>query len=306
MDKITLDRLCGCAVGAAIGDALGMPLEFGPPSPPDKLVRVMRPGRLPAGSFTDDTEMALALAESLLAHRPLDGADLAQYFVSWYRHNPPDVGIQTAQVLNRIAQGESWQTAEAWALANRPDSAGNGSLMRCWPAALAWWNDRPQLVNDSRLQSRLTHPHPECVAGCIFVNWMIAELVKGAAPSLAFEGALQSVSLPDEMRQAVIAAPTHRREELPNTGWVRHTLESALWGLLTTSSFEEALVQVVNLGGDTDTAGAVTGALAGAAYGLEAIPLTWRQQLRGEWPLGSQKIWHVEDFACLSRQLAMK
>ena len=293
-------------MGAAIGDALGMPLEFGPPSPADKLVRSMLSGSLPAGSFTDDTEMALALAESLLAHRPLDGADLAQRFVSWYRHPPADVGIQTTQVLSRIARGESWQAAEGWALANRPDSAGNGSLMRCWPAALSWWNDRPQLVNDSRLQSRLTHPNPECVAGCIFVNWMIAEMVTGAAPGQAFESAKQALSLPDGMRQAVITAPTRRREELPNTGWVRHTLESALWGLLTTNSFEEALVQVVNLGADADTAGSVTGALAGAAYGLEAIPLAWRQQLRGEWPLGSQNIWSEGDFIELAGQLAMK
>jgi ADP-ribosyl-[dinitrogen reductase] hydrolase len=306
MHEKILDRLCGCAAGAAIGDALGMPLEFGPPSPPDKLVRSMRPGRLPAGSFTDDTEMALALAESLLARRPLDGADLAHRFVSWYRHNPPDVGIQTAQVLNRIARGESWQTAEQCTLANRPDSAGNGSLMRCWPAALAWWNDRPQLVRDSQLQSRLTHPQPECVAGCTFVNCMIAELVNGTAPRQAFESAQQSVSLPDGMRQAALNAATRRREELPNTGWVRHTLESTVWGLLTTSSFEEALVQVVNLGGDADTAGAVTGALAGAAYGFEAIPLAWRQQLHGEWPLGSQQIWYTEDFSRLARQLAMK
>jgi ADP-ribosyl-[dinitrogen reductase] hydrolase len=305
MDKMTLDRLCGCAVGAAVGDALGMPLEFGPPKPADKLVRLMVSGRLPAGSFTDDTEMALALADSLLAHRPLDGDDLAQHFVSWIQRYPPDVGIQTAQVLGRIARGESWQAIEEWMTVEYPNSAGNGSLMRCWPAALAWWNDRPQLVNDSRLQSRLTHPHPECVAGCIFVNSMIAEMVNGASPRTAFESTCKSVSLPDGLYQAVMAAPQRHREDLPNTGWVRHTLESALWGLLTTGSFEEALVQVVNLGGDADTAGAVTGALAGAAYGIVAIPKNWRGNLHGEWPLGSQKIWHEVDFIELARRLAM-
>jgi len=71
------NRLCGIAVGAAVGDALGLPLEFGPASPPDRLVRAMQPGRPPAGAFTDDTEIALALAESLLAQIPLDPADLA-------------------------------------------------------------------------------------------------------------------------------------------------------------------------------------------------------------------------------------
>ncbi len=75
-------RMRGCAVGAAVGDALGMPLEFGPRRPADRLVREMQGGRLPPGTFTDDTEMALALAESLLAHRPLDPMDLAQRFVA--------------------------------------------------------------------------------------------------------------------------------------------------------------------------------------------------------------------------------
>ncbi|HSR31954.1 MAG TPA: ADP-ribosylglycohydrolase family protein, partial [Anaerolineae bacterium] len=104
-----LDRIWGCAVGAAVGDALGMPLEFGPRRPAGALVRDMAPGRIPAGTFTDDTEMALALAESLLACRPLDPADLAGRFVAWYRAGPDDVGIHTRQVLSRFAAGEPWQ-----------------------------------------------------------------------------------------------------------------------------------------------------------------------------------------------------
>ena len=85
MDAAIRDRIRGCAVGAAVGDALGMPLEFGPRRDVDRLVRDMQAARLPAGSFTDDTEMALALAESLVARSPLDPADLAQRFVAWYR-----------------------------------------------------------------------------------------------------------------------------------------------------------------------------------------------------------------------------
>src|SRR5512136_110061 len=99
------DCLRGVAVGAAIGDALGMPLEFGPAIPLDWLVRTMKPGRMPAGTFTADTEMALALADSLLAHRPLDPADLAARFVAWYHAGPPDVGSHTASVLRRIDCG---------------------------------------------------------------------------------------------------------------------------------------------------------------------------------------------------------
>ena len=109
--------------------------------------------------------------------------------------------------------------------------------------------------------------------------------------------------MPQPLRRVVEAASRRHRSELKNSGWVRHTLESAVWGLLTTDSFEDAVVQVVNLGNDADTAGAVVGALAGAAYGLAAIPIRWRESLRGEWPLGSGRIWHTDDLIALADQL---
>lgn len=297
------DRLRGIAVGAAIGDALGMPLEFGPVIPLERLVRDMRPGRLPAGAFTDDTEMALALAESLLEHRPLDPADLAQRFVAWYRAGPPDIGRQTRLVLKRIARGEPWDAAVAAVQAENPWSAGNGSVMRCWPAALAHWDDRAALLAASRLQSQVTHPHPECVAGSAFVNAALCHLLHGAAPAEAVARGLADAAAPDELRQAIAAAPSQRREGLPNTGWVRHTVASAVWGLLTTESFEAAVVQVVNLGDDADTAGAVAGALAGAAYGLAAIPPAWRAALHGEWPLRSGVRWDAAQLIALADRL---
>jgi ADP-ribosyl-[dinitrogen reductase] hydrolase len=156
---------------------------------------------------------------------------------------------------------------------------------------------------ESRLQSRVTHPHPECEGGSAFVNATIYHLVRGAMPVHAVALALDDAAVSDPLREVTEAAPARRRGELRNSGWVRHTLESAVWGLLTTDSFEEAVVQVVNLGGDTDTAGAVVGALAGAAYGLEAIPARWQAVLRGEWPLRSGKIWGVADLADLAERL---
>ena len=111
------------------------------------------------------------------------------------------------------------------------------------------------------------------------------------------------MDLPAALRQIIEEAPAKRRVDLPNTGWVRHTLESAVWGLLTTDSFEEAVVQVVNLGDDADTAGAVVGALAGAAYGLEAIPAAWRAALHGEWPLRSGERWDAARLAALADRL---
>jgi len=298
------NRAQGCAVGAAIGDALGMPLEFGRRRPVDQLVRDMRPGRIPAGTFTDDTEMALALAGSLLAHRPLDPADLARRFVTWLQAGPPDVGIHTRNVLSRIAAGQPWDEAVRAVQAQRPDSAGNGSVMRCWPVALASWNDLDQLLADSRLQSRVTHPHPECEAGSAFVNAAIYYLLRGVPPAEAIAQALDDVAMPQPLRDVVEKAPTRTRDGLPNSGWVRHTLESAVWGLLTTGTFEEAVVQAVNLGNDADTAGTVVGALAGAAYGLDGIPRRWREALRGEWPLRSGQYWRAADLIELADRLA--
>ena len=297
------DRLRGVAVGAAIGDALGMPLEFGPAIPADRLVRTMQAGRLPAGAFTDDTEMALALADSLLEHTPLDADALARHFVAWYRTGPSDVGIQTSNVLGRIARGATWQAAVDVVQRSKPDSAGNGSVMRCWPVALAHWDDLDSLLADSRLQSQVTHPHPECVAGSAFVNATIYHLVHGVEAQAAVGQALDQVAMPPALRQAIVAASAKRRGELPNSGWVRHTIESAIWGLLTTNSFEEAVVQVVNLGNDADTAGAVAGALAGAAYGLSAIPAAWRVAFHGEWPLRSGERWDAARLIALADQL---
>jgi ADP-ribosyl-[dinitrogen reductase] hydrolase len=299
------DRARGCAVGAVVGDALGMPLEFYPLQGLDRLTREMRSGRLPAGTFTDDTEMALALAGSVLAARParLDPADLGRRFAIWLNAGPDDVGRHTRLVVGRIANGIAWEQASSAVQQAYPDSAGNGSVMRCWPVALAHWNDFPALLDESALQSRVTHPHPECEAACQWVNAAIRRLLHGAAPADAVAAALDDASPPDDLRRAVLAAPQRRREQLPNSGWVRHTVESAVWALLSTDSFEEAVVQAANLGEDADTSASVAGALAGAAYGLEAIPRRWRDLLRGEWPLHSRTRWDAASFVALADRL---
>lgn len=264
-----------------------MPLEFGPPRAPDRLVREMLRGRLPAGSFTDDTEMALALAESLIACGCLDPQEVMRRFVDWARTGPDDIGIHTSTVLSRAASGISWERAAGMTQQEHPQSAGNGSVMRCWPVALAAWDDLERLLADSRLQSGVTHAHLECVEGSAFANAVIYELVHGARPAEAVAQALALTALPTDAERVVREAPSCSRDDLRNTGWVRHTLESATWGLVNSTSFEEAVVQVVNLGGDADTAGAVVGAWAGATYGLSGIPIAWRSALRGEWPLRS-------------------
>jgi len=290
MEPQEKDRVRGCAVGSAVGDALGMPLEFKRANPPDQYVREMQNGRLPAGSFTDDTEMALALCDSLLQNRYVDASDLANRFLAWIKTGPPDVGIQTRRILNRIAAGLPWELASDKDLTVYPNASGNGSVMRCWPVALAWLDDSVQLRDVSRKQSRVTHPHADCLAACVLVNTMISSLVHGASLEESLEVGLDNAGPDEQFVEMIRSAPGRHPEELHNTGWVRHTIESAIWGLLTTGSFEDALIKVINLGEDADTAGAVVGALAGAAYGLNGIPTRWRNSLRGEWPVKSGRI----------------
>ena len=305
MDSQTIARIRGIAVGAAVGDALGMPLEFGLASHPRALIRTMLPGRLPAGHFTDDTELALAVAESLLACGEVQPADLALRFAEWYRSGPSDVGVHTQAVLSRFAEGQPWDEAAEAVFRERPESAGNGSLMRSWPLALVFWQDLPALRAASALECRVTHRHPECVAACVFLNTMLAHLIHGAPPTEALQLTLaEAQPLPEGLEHAIRLAPRRRREELRNTGWVRHTLESALWSLFNSHNFEETLVQVINLGADADTAGAVSGALAGATYGLDAIPQAWREAVHGEYPLNSGKTWRAQDLIDLADRLA--
>jgi ADP-ribosyl-[dinitrogen reductase] hydrolase len=310
MENVT-DATRGLMLGAAIGDALGMPLEFGAPRPLNALCRDMIRGRLPAGTFTDDTEMALAVAESLLAHSPLDGKDLVNRFVTWYQFNPPDVGVHTAQVLDLVNRGLTWQDASERVQQDNPSSAGNGSLMRTWPIAVARHEQPGLLIAESRLQSQITHAHEDCVNACVFLNLVLVDLIhrdQSKSPNLALRQSLASslskVSLGSEFELVLELAPVRQRDQLQNSGWVRHTLESALWATLNSQSFEEALVNAVNLGNDADTTGCVTGAIAGAMYGVEAIPERWKDALHGEYPLRSGCLWFAKDFIRLADDLA--
>ena len=308
--KDLFDRLRGIAVGAAVGDALGMPLEFQPASSPYDMLTEMIPGAIPAGSFTDDTEMALALAESLQHANPLDGQDLAGRFTGWYQSQPADVGISTAKVLRLIAQGTPWEEAAQKVCNDNPDSAPNGALMRCWPLAIARHQNVALLVAETRLQSEVTHKNADAVNAAILLNLILRKLIlrepstpPGAALRAAIVECTRQVTLTEEFMLAISLAPMRSRDDLKNTGWALHTFESSLWAALTTQSFEEALVQAVNLGSDADTTGSVTGALAGAMYGLSAIPTRWKDLLHGEYPLKSGHIWFTQDFIALADQL---
>ncbi len=280
-------RFRGCLLGAACGDALGAPLEF-----MDAKTIARQHGRvtemlgggwlhLPVGHYTDDTQMMLCLAQSLTSKNAFDADDIAARFVAWLKSEPPDVGIHTRQVLGRIARGQKWRDATSIVQNENPESAGNGSLMRCAPVALFAPNDADARREYSQVQSQITHAHLECQWSCVLVNAMIAHLLNGATREESLAAALaECEGAPQKMLDCARNASSKTRGEIPTSGYVLHTLEGALWSFLTTDSLENALIEIVNLGGDADTAGAVCGALAGAFYGEENIPSRWLDVLQ--------------------------
>lgn len=296
------DRARGVMVGAAAGDALGMPLEFGPPRRGDYRVAEMRPGRLPAGTFTDDTEMGLALATSLAEGRGFRAEDVARRWIAWMEADPPDIGGQTQAMLSR--QRQALARGALSVLDPTTPSAGNGSIMRCFPVPLAYSEHLAECLRVIRAQGVITHPAQDCAAGCAFMGAFIWQALHGASRSDALAEAFAAADdMTPAFRRLLEAAPERSAAELRNSGWVCHTLETALWALATTSDYEGAVVAAANLGNDADTAACVVGAMAGALYGLEGIPARWRGALQGEYPRHSGRIWRESDLVTLADQL---
>lgn len=232
--------------------------------------------------MTDDTEMALCIARSLVAQGRVDPEDMAQRFVAWFLAGPRDVGGTVAAALTGIIRGEPWDEAAERVYRAAPHrTAGNGSLMRTAPVALfhAW---RPRdLVQASLDVSRITHAHPEAMWACVALGQAIAAAIQAtAAPAELLLAAAAAVPEP-AVRRAVEEAPSLDPVTAPTFGYALNTLRIALWAVSRHDSFEDAVVAAVNLGGDADTAGAVTGALAGARSGISGIPPRWLAVVRG-------------------------
>jgi ADP-ribosyl-[dinitrogen reductase] hydrolase len=283
----------GCLAGLAVGDALGGPVEFMSrfeiAQRHGGVLRKMVGGgwlKLKPGETTDDTAMARALAESIVAQGQLDVDDVARRYVAWLQTKPKDVGNITKLALRAWEKGVTLPAAAMGAhrqLGGK--SAGNGTIMRCPPIALRYIYDERRLIDGSRDEALITHFDPQAWTGSVAVNLLISYLLH----DLPFDEALKRVAarVRREPRSAhavaevlETASPTIRSDALPTTGYVLDTLRIAVWALLAHTSFEEAVTAAVNLGGDADTQGAVTGALAGARWGYEAIPERWREPLR--------------------------
>lgn len=285
------DRITGALTGLAVGDALGTTLEFSPPGTFDPISDMVGGGPfgLQPGQSTDDTSMALCLAESLVRCRGFDPEDQMRRYLRWYREGHFsckgycfDIGGTTRAALEAFER-----SGDPWSGPISPNSAGNGSLMRLAPVPLAFYRYPEMAVTLSGESSRTTHGATEAVDACRYFGGLLVGILAGvdkeqllSAPFEPHPGLWQTAPLSPNI--AAVAAGSFRVKSPPDirgAGYVVQSLEAALWAFNKSSSFEEGALLAVNLGDDADTTGAIYGQIAGAWYGLEGIPVRWRHLL---------------------------
>lgn len=291
------DKFYAAIWGFIVGDALGVPYEFS-----DRNTMIKNPAvemigygshDQPAGSWSDDTSMMLCVLENMKNGGSLK--NLAKLFIDWYytgyhtaNGEAFDIGNTTLAALIRLKEGVSPSQAgssDEW-------SAGNGSLMRCVPYAFA--QDINKSIFDMIMQNRLTHRLSICNESCIFYVKMIRALAEGNSKEKAVKiaGAFLRygwrISDDEEVNPSVekfsrVFNPNFSLipiDEIQSDGYVIHTLEAAVWCFMNTNCYQEAVLRAVNLGGDTDTIAALTGALSATFYGAEEIPENWKDTIK--------------------------
>jgi len=265
------ERALGAYLGLAVGDALGAPVEFMTPQEirtSHGTLRHMAGGgwlRLRPGQVTDDTQMSLHLGRALIAHSGWDARAAAEEFSAWWRTRPIDIGNTCRRGIVRfITRGTLCGPASE-------GDGGNGAATRILPLALATLRDDAQFAAAAIEQAHITHHHPLSDAATVALGRMAQCLLRG-------EGAAASRAVADGL-----VARYHQFvfEPYPGraSGYIVDTMQTVLHGFYSTTSFEGCLVTVVNRGEDADTTGAIAGMLAGACYGVAAIPPAWLKKL---------------------------
>ncbi|MFI7105386.1 ADP-ribosylglycohydrolase family protein [Nonomuraea sp. NPDC050227] len=302
-----VQRAVGAVVGSAVGDALGAPFEFGPAGAFSSRFPVRGAGGemsggggWDAGEATDDTQMAVHVAESLLERDGLDLPDIFARFQRWAADEPKDIGLQTEDVLTR---GLPWDRAAAAHYRSSHRAAGNGALMRATPSAVYFARDGQQATMDAaRHIAALTHGDPAAWEGTAIFHDLIRVTLDGANPLDQLSHTLTAVHPDHRQRYAAILAPSwHPGQATEFNGAVWPCLGSAVWALRTTCSYVDAIRAAIDLGGDTDTVAAITGGLAGAVYGPAAIPTSWTGPLHVPLPGSGGRtlhLTHLIDLAC--------
>lgn len=293
------DRIEGVLLGTAAGDALGAPYEFQPPRGPELEVAMVGNRLWEPGEWTDDTSMAIAIAEVAATGANLRDQAAQDAIVTRWRgwmSAAKDVGIQTSSVLRAAGREDisaARAHAESAALHRRTGrTAGNGSLMRTAPVALAYLDDEEALVEAARAISELTHFDRDAGDACVLWTAAIRHAVLTAELDVRVGLRFLDAERRDLWSERLDAAESSRPADFANNGWVVAALQAA-WSAIVTSvpgpdAFRADHVRLgldaaVRAGDDTDTVAAIAGGLLGAAYGSSAVPLEWRVLLHG-WP----------------------
>jgi ADP-ribosyl-[dinitrogen reductase] hydrolase len=286
-----LDRYRGALLGLAAGDALGTTLEFKPRgsfAPIDDMVGG-GPFNLKPGEWTDDTSMAMCLAESLVEQNGFDPADQMRRYLRWWREGYWSSNGRCFDIGNTVSAAlrQFERTGQAFAGTTDPRTAGNGSLMRLAPVPLRYATDPRRAVDLAGQSSRTTHGAGEAVDACRYFAALLIGALRGESKEtlLADHYAPAGIDWRDVPLAPAIAAIARgsfkgkNEGEIQASGYVVHTLEAALWAFHNSGNFRDGALLAVNLGEDADTTGAVYGQLAGAYYGASAIPAEWRSRL---------------------------
>lgn len=290
--SLNREHFVGALVGLAVGDAVGTAVEFAPPGsfPPVTDMVGGGPFSLPAGAWTDDTSMALCLAESLVEKAGFDSIDQLQRYVAWYRTGHLsstgkffDIGNATRAALQRFER-----TGESFPGDAQPTAAGNGALMRLAPLTLAYADAPATAVTLAAEMARSTHGAPQAAdANRYFAGLLVGALRGENVSQLLYNGVYEPVpgvwdDAPLHPEVLDVAQGSFLVKEPPairGDGYVVRAMEAALWALRSTRTFQDGVLAAVNLGDDADTTAAIFGQLAGAVYGVDAIPTHWRKKL---------------------------
>lgn len=286
------DRVAGTLVGLAAGDALGAGYEFGPPAPAEPRMIGGGLGGWDPGEWTDDTQMAICIAE-VTATGFTDPSAIGDRFLDWYRGRPADVGVQTRAVLGAASSGGELHAVAAAHFERHPKgAAGNGSLMRTAPVALAHLGDDEAMAQSAMEISSLTHGDPLAAEACVL--WCIA--IDRAIRDGRLDGVRDGLDLipvrsRDRWATHIGEAETQPASSFTPNGFVVRAFQAAYASIVQTPvpddvaclHLQHALSTAVRVGDDTDTVAAIAGALLGARWGASAVPAEWRLMLHG-WP----------------------
>jgi ADP-ribosylglycohydrolase len=284
-----LDRHRGCLLGLAAGDALGTTVEFESPGSFPPLTDIVGGGPfgLKPGEWTDDTSMALCLAESLV-DRGFDETHQLETYCRWWKEGHLsvkgrcfDIGNQTRASLAAFHQANRYEPRPA------DSSAGNGSIMRLAPVPMRYAADPEQAIRFAARSSVTTHGAAECVDACRYMAGIIVGALQGRPKGELLSPLFCPVPglwdrAPLAPKILAITTGSFKLKDPPDIvggGYVVHSLEAALWAFHKSADFRAGALLAVNLGDDADTTGAVYGQIAGAFYGEAGIPLEWRAKL---------------------------